>query len=195
MHRTAPTFTTLLMVQTNMFAQHRATVPLTSATTATIVPHASDSSTAHKDHAKGRCRSPVCLPRATQHGAGRGARPRSCGLAVATSASARHTKHNTRCARRPPHRRHRAAHASVLQDRRQRAKPRAQGRRWAHARPVTPLKICIQGVHGPPLADFAKGANPYPAFLLWGCPQGDPRGPVGSGPRDRCYGLPNPCHL
>ena len=67
MHRTAPTFTTLLMVQTNMFAQHRATVPLTSATTATIVPHASDSSTAHKDHAKGRCRSPVCLPRSTQH--------------------------------------------------------------------------------------------------------------------------------
>ena len=171
MHRTAPTFTTLLMVQTNMFAQHRATVPLTSATTATIVPHASDSSTAHKDHAKGRCRSPVCLPRATQHGAGRGARPRSWPRG-ATSASARHTKHNTRCARRPPHRRHRAAHASVLQDRRQRAKPRAQGRRWAHARPVTPLKICIQGVHGPPLADFAKGAGRNSAFLLWGCPQG-----------------------
>ena len=46
----------------------------------------------------------------------------------------------------------------------------------ARERPRQPLreleKICIQGVHGPPLADFAKGAERKAAFLLWGCPQG-----------------------
>ena len=31
--------------------------------------------------------------------------------------------------------------------------------------------ICIQRVHGPPLADFAMRGKGNSAFLLWGCPQ------------------------
>ena len=110
--------------------------------------------------AEGRCRSPVGLSRATQHEAGRGARPRSRPLVVphrrllvsTRTRPANPRRHRCDCWTRGP-----TAEAPTPSGSMHRDAPAVKARE----RPRQPLreveKICIQGVHGPDLADFAKG--------------------------------------